>query len=430
MPTSVLWVTLIAVWLFVLVPMVLRGRPQARKSTEAAANTRLVHRGGGSRTAASRTATRTRVAQRAAANAGEQAEELQRKAALKAEAQKEAAQKAEAEKAEAEKAEAEKAEAESSAEAEEVIDAELVAEDDAVDVADDETDVVEEAIVEEAIVEEEVVEEIDIVSAAELTDQIPIVETDAVVDLDEAQAAHTDEAPLSGPEDAEYEDDLEDAELEDAEYEDEDAEYEDAEFDDVEDLDDADDLTDEEADDDYIAADAPPPRELRGRGGYGPERLAEREAMQYRERQRVVVGFAVLTIAAIASAFFFQPWGIVAAVVMVAACATYLVLLRRAVREEHIRQAQRAARRNRQRAEDERLQTRQAEPTYVEPPARLRRPGGAIVLELDDEDPAFDHLPTYDFAYQAGNINEYGVNEYGDDEYEDNDGVPYRHAAV
>jgi len=415
MPTSVLWVTLIAVWLFVLVPMVLRGRPQARKSTEAAANTRLVHRGGGSRTAASRTATRTRVAQRAAANVGEQAEELQRKAALKAEAQK----------AEAAKVAAEQAEAESSAEAEEVIDAELVAEDDAEDVADDETDVVE-----EDVVEEEVVEEIDILSAAELTDQIPIVETDAVVDLDEAQAAHTDEAPLSGPEDAELEDDLEDAELEDAEYEDEDAEYEDAEFDDVEDLDDTDDLADAEADDDYVAADAPPPRELRGRGGYGPERLAEREAMQYRERQRVVVGFAVLTIAAIASAFFFQPWGIVAAVVMVAACATYLVLLRRAVREEHIRQAQRAARRNRQRAEDERLQTRQAEPTYVEPPARLRRPGGAIVLELDDEDPAFDHLPTYDFAYQAGNINEYGVNEYGDDEYEDNDGVPYRHAAV
>ena len=56
MPTSVLWVTLIAVWLFVLIPMVLRGRPQARKTTAAAANTRLVHRGGSSRTRASRRA--------------------------------------------------------------------------------------------------------------------------------------------------------------------------------------------------------------------------------------------------------------------------------------------------------------------------------------------------------------------------------------
>ena len=254
-------------------------------------------------------------------------------------------------------------------------------------------------------------EKIDVVSAAEMTDQIPVVESD-VVDIDEAHAVRdADQVPeiddeLDDDLDAdEYDDadaydedvDDEDAEYEDAEYEDEDAEYEDA---DVE--------------------EAPSPREMRGRGGYGPDRVAEREAMQYRERQRMVIAFAVVTLGAIVSAFFFQPWGIAFACGMVAAFVTYLSLLRRTVREEQARHAQRAARRRRQQEEDARLASKQAEPTYVEPPARLRRPGGAIVLEIDDEDPAFDHLPTYDFAYAAGY----------DDEYEDRDRAAYGRAAV
>ena len=59
MPTSVLWVCLVAVWLFVLVPMVIKGRPQMKKSTDAAKATRLLHRGG----------TRTRTARRRASGA-------------------------------------------------------------------------------------------------------------------------------------------------------------------------------------------------------------------------------------------------------------------------------------------------------------------------------------------------------------------------
>ena len=46
MPNSVLWVCLVAVWLFVLVPMVIKGRPQMLKSTDIARATRLLHRGG------------------------------------------------------------------------------------------------------------------------------------------------------------------------------------------------------------------------------------------------------------------------------------------------------------------------------------------------------------------------------------------------
>ncbi|ALG83896.1 gephyrin-like molybdotransferase receptor GlpR [Gordonia phthalatica] len=406
MPTSVLWVTLIAVWLFVLIPMVLRGRPQARKTTAAAANTRLVHRGGSSRTGASRTAARTRAAQRAAANADEQAEERRRKAA----AAKAAAAKAAAEAAEAIKS-AETDTVEDDIEDGDVVgadetdgptlDAELVDDDtetDEVVETVDAEDIVDAEIDDAAEVEEEPAvetEKVDVVSAAEMTDQISVVEDD-VVDIDEAQAARdTDQIPA-------VEDERDDEELDD-----------DA-------SDDFDEVLDEDADDEDAAEPEPSPRELRGRGGYGPDRVAEREAMQYRERQRMVIGLGVVTIGAIVSAFFFQPWGIAFACGMVAAFGTYLWLLRRAVREEQARHAVRAARRRRQQAEDARLESRQAEPTYVEPPARLRRPGGAIILEIDDEDPAFDHLPTYDFADAMGYR----------DEYDDQDRVAYGRAAV
>ena len=54
MPNSVLWVCLVAVWLFVLVPMVIKGRPQILKSTDAARKTRLLHRGGSRATTATK----------------------------------------------------------------------------------------------------------------------------------------------------------------------------------------------------------------------------------------------------------------------------------------------------------------------------------------------------------------------------------------
>ncbi|MGB3602212.1 gephyrin-like molybdotransferase receptor GlpR [Gordonia sp. (in: high G+C Gram-positive bacteria)] len=419
MPTSVLWVTLIGVWLFVLVPMVLRGRPQARKTTDAVAQTRVVHRGGSGRTASTRTVTRARAAQRAAANADEQAQAAKRRAEAKQAAEKAAADRA--------------ADEELDAEVDEtgVDDAgvdEMVLEDADIDEAEIEDAEVDDAEIIDVEVEVEETE-VDVVSAAELTDQIPTVAA-RIVDLDAAQAQASgddvdleDNVAADGPaegdlvadDDAEY-DDLEDFDGEDAEYED--AEYEDTEYEDGDeygevDYEDEYEESAESADVDEEDTEAPPARELRGRGGYGPERLAEREQLQYRERQRMVLGLAVLTLLAVVSAFIIQPWGIIAAVVMVAASAMYLFFLRKTVQAEHLRQAQRAARRRRQQAEDNRLLSLQSEPTYVEPPARLRKPGGAIVLEIDDEDPAFDHLPTFDFAY-AGRSDAHEYGEYVD----------------
>jgi general stress protein CsbA len=46
MPGSVLWIGLVVVWLFVLVPMVVRQRPSVRRTSDDALSTRVLHRGG------------------------------------------------------------------------------------------------------------------------------------------------------------------------------------------------------------------------------------------------------------------------------------------------------------------------------------------------------------------------------------------------
>lgn len=45
MPNSLLWIGLVAVWLFVLVPMLVTKRPRIRQTTDAALATRVLHRG-------------------------------------------------------------------------------------------------------------------------------------------------------------------------------------------------------------------------------------------------------------------------------------------------------------------------------------------------------------------------------------------------
>ena len=76
----------------------------------------------------------------------------------------------------------------------------------------------------------------------------------------------------------------------------------------------------------------------------------------------------------------------------------YLAYLRRAVKTEQQIRAQRLARAKRSaRAEEERRRRAAAVPEFAAapPPPRLRRPGGATVLEIDDEDPVFDHIPPF-----------------------------------
>ncbi|MDH3050391.1 hypothetical protein QEN42_10970 [Gordonia alkanivorans] len=382
MPNSVLWVCLVAVWLFVLVPMVIKGRPQILKSTEAAKKTRLLHRGGSRATApstarrrssarhphdpswkSSRTATATAVVDEVEDDTETETEDTDVTTKVQRVAD----------------VEAEKPTVEAT--------------DDTEDVADDEAD--------------------------DVTDD---VEDDETAEADDDLTDEAEDLEVEDSEEAEYEDDSEVAEYDDgAEYEDaehEDAEYEDAEYEDSEtdEYEDATDDLDEDEYDDYARAsrhtEAEPeavvdeveddrpaarkPQPERGRRNvYSSEK--ERE-LKYRERQRVTLGLFALLILALVSGFLIGTTGWVATGLVGLMLVGYLAYLRRAVKVEQQIRAQRLARAKRaQRAEEERRRRAAAVPEFAAapPPPRLRRPGGAVVLEIDDEDPVFEHLPPF-----------------------------------
>jgi hypothetical protein len=125
----------------------------------------------------------------------------------------------------------------------------------------------------------------------------------------------------------------------------------------------------------------------RGRGGFDPEADAIARAARYRFRQRAVLGLLLTAIMSAAVGLIAAPlawWVSGGAVAMLVA---YLSYLRRQVRMEEEIRRRRMARFARARLGVE--STTDAELRLV--PARLRRPG-AVVLEIDDEDPAFEHL--------------------------------------
>ncbi|MGW0041567.1 divisome protein SepX/GlpR [Rhodococcus sp. NPDC003348] len=129
----------------------------------------------------------------------------------------------------------------------------------------------------------------------------------------------------------------------------------------------------------------------RGRGGFDPEADAIARATRYAFRQRAVLGLVLAAIMAAALALIISPalwWACVAAVL---GLGGYLAYLRRQVQIEQEIRLRRMARLTRSRLgveshDDEELRL---------VPSRLRRPG-AVVLEVDDEDPVFDHLDHHD----------------------------------
>jgi hypothetical protein len=120
---------------------------------------------------------------------------------------------------------------------------------------------------------------------------------------------------------------------------------------------------------------------------YDPETAAAVIARKYASRKRVLMVMALMLVGSAAASFLLNPtawWfcgGIAAATVL------YLGYLRRQTRIE-----ERVHRRRMQRMARSRLGV---ENTYDREfdvvPSRLRRPG-AVVLEIDDEDPMFEHL--------------------------------------
>jgi hypothetical protein len=116
-------------------------------------------------------------------------------------------------------------------------------------------------------------------------------------------------------------------------------------------------------------------------------------ARKYKFRKRMIVGLAVALLGSAVAAYFVAPaaWWVCGGVGAVT--VLYLGYLRRQTRIE-----ERLRRRRAQRMMRSRLGVENTEdPNLDVVPERLRRPGTAV-LEIDDEDPEFEHLDEVAFA--------------------------------
>jgi uncharacterized membrane protein len=126
---------------------------------------------------------------------------------------------------------------------------------------------------------------------------------------------------------------------------------------------------------------------------YESKTAAAVSARKYKFRKRMLTVMAIAVVALAAGAFTVAPvaWWICGAVGVVA--MLYLAYLRRQTRIE-----ERLRRRRAQRVARSRLGVENTDdPEFDVVPSRLRRPG-SVVLEIDDEDPIFEHLDYAPFA--------------------------------
>ena len=122
-------------------------------------------------------------------------------------------------------------------------------------------------------------------------------------------------------------------------------------------------------------------------------RAATIGARKYKFRKRMLFVLALATIASAVVAFTVAPigWWVCGSVGAVA--VLYLVYLRRQTRIEERLRRRRAQRLARSRLGVENTDDHEFDVV----PSRLRRPG-SVVLEIDDEDPIFEHLDYAPFA--------------------------------
>ena len=146
-----------------------------------------------------------------------------------------------------------------------------------------------------------------------------------------------------------------------------------------------------EAEDEPPTTVAPAARERR----YESKTAAAVSARKYRFRKNTLLTMAVLLVASAATAFLLSPsaWWVCGGVGAIT--LLYLAYLRRQTRIEERLRRRRMQRMARSRLGVENTQDRDLDVM----PARLRQPGAAV-LEIDDEDPEFEHLDYVPFARQ------------------------------
>jgi hypothetical protein len=179
-----------------------------------------------------------------------------------------------------------------------------------------------------------------------------------------------------------------------------------------------------DSDDYQYEADGPPVRQSvprrRGRGGFDPQADAVASAERYEFRQRAVLGLLIGAIMTAALGLILSPvmWWVCGLVVAV--FVGYLFYLRRQVRLEQDIRRRRMARLQRSAATGVHVR---GEGDFGEVPSRLRRPG-AVVLEVDDEDPEFEHLDRFDADY-----GDYADSGHVGSGYDEPDDFPVRRAS-
>ena len=142
-----------------------------------------------------------------------------------------------------------------------------------------------------------------------------------------------------------------------------------------------------EAESDDEEMPAPVPRNASRRRRFDAKTAAAVSARKYKFRKRVLMVMAVVLVGSATAAFKISPSAWWACGAATAVSLLYLAYLRRQTRiEEKVR------RRRMQRMARARMGVENAyDRDYDVVPSRLRRPG-AVVLEIDDEDPIFEHL--------------------------------------
>lgn len=126
----------------------------------------------------------------------------------------------------------------------------------------------------------------------------------------------------------------------------------------------------------------------RGRGGYDPERERAARAERFRRRQRTFLGLIVLFVAAFVLAFVAGGWTWVLPAIAVALNVWFFIAARGAVRKERALHQRRVRQLRRARMGVDLAQRPQSAPGE-------RRRIGSVILDLDEEHPDFESLPSY-----------------------------------
>jgi uncharacterized membrane protein len=321
-PQSLLWISLVVLWLFVLVPMLISKRDAVRRTSDVALATRVLNTGRGAR-----------LLRRRRPAAGHRSDPEWQP---------------------------------SEGDVDDAIDGDL---------HEESTD---RSVVRAAAVETEIDSEpdyLDVDVIDEDSGALPVGESDLAEAADEPEV-QTDELPLDFGETPEV--------------------------DEPEDEDEPDGTDDEyEYVDDSSGLEAPSDTELQlaesmsaaRRRRYESKTAAAVTARKYKFRKRMLTVMTLATVASAVAAFTVSPvaWWVCGSIGTVS--VLYLAYLRRQTRIEERLRRRRAQRVARARLGVENTDDREFDVV----PARLRRPG-SVVLEIDDEDPIFEHLDYAPFA--------------------------------